>query len=507
MRKLFFINAISGFVQFALNGILVFITIPYLIKYLGEIKFGIYSLVLVSSSLNSIFLLGLNTFLVKYLAENKKVKQSNYHIVTTLITLLLISSFFGTVFIFFEDYILVTIFGIDQSYLSPEIILLYRCVIVSNMIFLVGQTFGAILDSLGKIYINNLLQFFQTFIQNSAIFWVAFNSLSLNYIGYGILISMSFWFLFSVFYSISEWRFFELSNYKTYYKKCVSEQFSFSKNIVVSGMLGFIFEPMTKILTSNFIGVIEVGYLEIIWKIRNLVWGAVNKLLYPLLPIFAEISDPEKLTKSLSNYTSILMIGIFPINVFILISLNIIIELWLGHSSITLGISATVILFANLLALIFVPAYYCLLTKNLTRNTMVLQLINALTMLIFFFITNQFIGLYSICFGVLLGLIFSSMKTIFYMKQFFNVDLFIENYIFLKSAAKIFGSSLLLTITTSMFFENSLVRLFILSVVVLFTTIYFYRSDEIIYKYKVEIPIHPLGFFYKCFNQIFVKKK
>src|SRR4030067_2963408 len=112
MRKQVIIGSASGGLQIILNSILILITIPVFISRLGLTLYSIFSLLLLIGNLNVFLNLGLNSSLVKYLAEQGKSIQSNYDIAANFIFLSSIVFPLTIIGIYFNDFILINIFNI-----------------------------------------------------------------------------------------------------------------------------------------------------------------------------------------------------------------------------------------------------------------------------------------------------------------------------------------------------------------------------------------------------------
>ena len=341
-----------------LTACLTFFSIPIFIRDLGMEQYGIYSLLTVLGNLNTIANLGLNTTLVKSLSSQGKCKQSDHDIIVTVCFVAAISIPVTVVALLSEKFVLTSILNIpDKSYAAAT--LLYKCILIANIGLLLGQTLVAILDSLGKIYITNSFQFVY-----NCIYWlgtiVAVKlGYELNGVGVVALLAVFVWILL-LFYACSRnWGNISKDGLKENFKPTLSKQLSHGIKIFSGGLLSILIEPISKILTGNLVGVREVGYLEIAYKVRTQIWGFILKAVYPIFPI---VSSGESAVSSKGLIVSTqknLLLFIIPCGFLIIFVFPFLIRLWLGADTPDLLIqTVTIIVTAYLVSSIAIPAYF-----------------------------------------------------------------------------------------------------------------------------------------------------
>jgi O-antigen/teichoic acid export membrane protein len=281
LKKILYRNSIVGVIQVVLTTVLTFLGLHFFISKLGDDVYGVFALISVIGNLNIFANLGLNYSLIKFLSEQGNTIESNWDIIISISILIAIVIPFSIIFLLFDNFIIFTIFNIPITYIESAK-LLYKFLILSNILMLIGQLFSSVFDAIQKIYITNLLQMIYSTLYWILIIIVLSCGYSLNEIGFCIFISTAIWFILTIYYFAILWGKLEYEGIKFHIKRLSRKHLSYSFNIYLSGTLNFFYEPLTKLLISNYLGINYVGYFDIALKIITLFWSFIAKILYPL---------------------------------------------------------------------------------------------------------------------------------------------------------------------------------------------------------------------------------
>ena len=231
--------------------------IPIFIFYLGAEKYGIFALYMVIGNLNVLISGGFCSPIVKYVSEQGISKSSSIDITVTLFFLTIISLLFLVCFIFFDTFIINNILNISTDvYLSS--IWLYYWLIISNFFLLIGQVFKAVIDGIQKNYLTSIHLFIYNLFYWSFIIIGVIYGADLNTIGFLIFISSLIWFLITL---VSARYLYGPFIYYDSLIKCKNsfyKQFSYGSKIFAGSSIFIFFEPLSKILVSQFFGIIFV---------------------------------------------------------------------------------------------------------------------------------------------------------------------------------------------------------------------------------------------------------
>ncbi|GAB4024745.1 lipopolysaccharide biosynthesis protein [Spirosoma koreense] len=417
--KLLHKNSLSGVAQLALTAVLTFFSIPVFIRMLGAEAYGAFSIVTLAGNLNIFANLGLNTALLKCLSVQGKSKESDYDIVVTIGLLLLIMVPLSLLAVTFQANILQGLLGLSDG-LYAQVVTMYRCVVVANLVVLLGQTFTTILDSQQRMYLTNFYQLIYSVLYWGGLIAVVSLGYGLNEIGLVILGAAVVWL---VLVSIAAWRMWgslQLSGLSAEAGRIARKQISFGSNVYAAGLLNMMFEPMTKVLVSRLIGVTEVGYLEIAYKIRSQLWSLIAKTTYPLFPKIAQETDTARLSRLIGTYQTGMLMVIVPFLLFFGLALPDLLELWLPNANPVIEIATLSITTCFVLNSLGIPPYYFLQSREHVRKTVWAQLTNTGVNLLVSLLTFSVLGIYGFVLGNSVAILASLVLCMYYQKKFLH---------------------------------------------------------------------------------------
>ena len=426
-KRLFFFNSVSGVAQLVLTGILIFASIPLFINNLGEVSYGVFCAISVIGNLGTLANLSLDASLIKYISEQGKCQDSDNDILATLIFLVLILVPLSLCIFIFKDFILLNVLNIPITHIKDaEILLCY--LLIANFFLLVGRVFSAILDSLNKIYLTNLYMFIYSFLYWGGIICVTFLTRELANIGQSVFISALIWFFLVLFSALKSWGKINIRVKRSSLIVAAKKQIKYSSKIWGGSLLGFLYEPLTKILISKYIGVSYVGFYEIALKIKSNLLAIFSKLMYPIYPLIAQEQNFDKLRLFIQKISRLIFYAVSPIIIIFLICTEPIITLWIGgENTQIISISTIVLVCSGLLfsSTVF-PIYIFLRLKNHPEKEMLIQGINVISNSLIIMTLYQYIGYNSIVLGNALSIFCSFLICIYFQKKYLNFYPFIN---------------------------------------------------------------------------------
>jgi len=330
-KRRIFINAFMSVLQIILVGGVLFFLYKFLLKTIGVEQFGIWSLVLSTTSVIQAANLGLSgsvvKFVAKYVARNELDKVSGV-IQTTTISLAVI---IGVLLI--AGYPLLKIilrYIVPQNSIQLALAILPYAM-VSIWLSVITGVFQSGIDGFQKIYIRNILLMTGSVFYAILCFLTAprYGLFGLAYsqiINQGALFIAS-WFLLRKILPILpiipiQWN-------KTIFKETIN----YGINFQAISITNLFFTPLTKALLSKFGSLSMVGYYEMslrmIIQVRELVLSA-NRVLVPAIADLQE-KNPEKIRSIyLTNYNLLFYLAL-PIHTLLIISAPFISQIWIGH--------------------------------------------------------------------------------------------------------------------------------------------------------------------------------
>ena len=423
MKRILVKNSLFGLGQAIINLLLVFIAIPIFIKMLGSESYGVFALVMVVGNLNSFTNLGLTSALVKFIAEQGRNDESKTDITVNLILMIAVALPLTLIVVYFNKFILLEILKVPFN-LFGEAKWLYFWILCANFLLVIGQTFKSILDALQKIYITNLQQIVYNIIYWGLILAVLVLGFRLPEIGLAIFIAALIWFIITVISVINEWGTISFKGYNKNFKASAKKQLNYGLKIYASGMIGFFYEPLSKILISNFIGIAEVGFYDIALKLRSQLWGFIAKIFYPLFPFISEQQDKAIVRKYVHDLEQKTFLIVIPVIAIVILLMHPFIDLWLGKNVEIISITAIIIISFHLIGSTVIPMYQFLMAKDLAQKTIILQLSNVVFNALFFLAFIYFIGYYALIVGNVAAILSSFILSLYYQKKYLDSLIF-----------------------------------------------------------------------------------
>ena len=424
MKRLLVKNSVFGLGQALINLLLVFIAIPIFIKMLGSESYGVFALVMVVGNLNSFTNLGLTSALVRFIAEQGRNAESKTDIIVNLILMIAAALPLTLIVVYCNKFILLDILKVPLNLFS-EAKWLYFWVLWANFLLVIGQTFKSILDALQKIYITNLQQIAYNIIYWGLILTVLILGYNLPEIGLAIFIAAFIWFIITIISVINEWGTISFIGLNKNFKASAKKQLNYGLKIYASGMIGFFYEPLSKILISNFIGVAEVGFYDIALKLRSQLWGFIAKVFYPLFPFISEQKDKIIVRKYIHDLEQKTFLIVVPVIAIVILLMHPFISVWLGKSVDIISITAITIISSHLLgSSTVIPIYQFLMAKDLAQKTIILQLSNVVFNALFFLAFVYFISYYALIVGNVAAIFSSFILSLYYQKKYLDSLIF-----------------------------------------------------------------------------------
>lgn len=423
MKRILVKNSVFGLVQAVINLLLVFFAIPVFIRMLGSETYGVFALVMVVGNLNTFTNLGLTSALVKFIAEQGKSEESNIDILVNLILMIAALLPLTLIFAYFDKFILIDFLKIPLKVFN-DAKWLYFWLLWANFLLLVGQVFKSILDALQKVYITSVQQLIYNLLYWGLILAALLLGFNLPVIGLAIFISAFVWFIITIISTIKEWGIVTFYGFHKKFKKAAKKQLNYGLKIYAGGLIGFLYEPLSKILISNFIGIAEVGFYDIALKLRSQLWGFIANIFYPLFPFLSEQKDNMIVRKYVHDLEQKTFFIVVPIIAIVILLMNPFIEAWLGENVDIISITAMLIISFHLVGSTTIPNYQFLMAKNLAQKTIILQLSNVVFNAIFFLASVYFIGYYALILGNIAAILCSFILSLYYQKKYLDSLIF-----------------------------------------------------------------------------------
>lgn len=407
MKRVAFFSAISGLAQVVLNTGLLLVVIRVFIRELGLPSYGVYALITAVGGLGVFTNFGFNTSLIKYLSEQEERRESNYDIAITLMIIGAASLLVAMVVMGFSEFVLTRVLNVPVEMVTPAVRSFFFACIGVNFFQMIAQVPTAVLDACQKIYVTNGVQLVVGVLSKFVIIASLLVSPSLSTVGWIMLASsiVTAALLFQA--AARTWGSLSCPGVTERFFPVARKHFLYSRSVYATSIMGFFYEPVSKVLISQFVGLTEVGFFDLAVRAKGLVWSILERLVYPVLPMIAKKIRPAENRGLIEEVQQKLLVIIVPVLVATLFLSGPVVSIWIGADLRPAVAGVMCIVSCYLFALLYVPVYQFLLVKGYPHKTLILQTANATVNSVAFLILVPFLGYYGAVAGFCLAILTS----------------------------------------------------------------------------------------------------
>lgn len=486
MKKLH-LNALANLGQTTVSIVLMFVLYKYLILTIGVKKFGVWSLILSTTTVVSLGNFGISTSIVKFVAQYyglNDFKKINAIIATSLQTIITSLAIISVIAFFAISYYLPSIISEVELLSIAQMLLPYS--IFTFFVNCVSGIFQSSLDGIGKIYIKAfILIFFNVvYFVTSIIAVKYFELIGLAY----VQLFQSILLLMVNYYYLSKFIVIPFKSLFFFDKASFKEIIGYGVNFQVMSLTQILTDPVTKSLIAKFGGIGLSAYYELASKVvisfRLLILSSNNVIIPEISKLNSQSNKVALKELIVDNYKGIifLCILIFPI----CFGLSVIVSrVWLEKIDMEFIHCYALVCIGFMINTLSLPIYFLSLgTGNLKFNVLsniVASSIIILLGLILGFLFGGILVIYSWVIGVVAGLL------IICVPHFKQIDLKIMEIFDMPIVIKFLSSILFaaLLFYSSILLKNCTVILNFLILGILILAYSFLYLKNSIYYYKI----------------------
>lgn len=413
-----FVNSIFSVIQVLVIGLTYFALYTIVLKKLGPVKLGTWSVVLSTSSVANIANLSISSSLVKYVATYSKSKEANEInnlIRTGLISITALMSLIVMVIYFVGFYLIEAVLPASEQ---AEGLTLLPLSLLSLLINAINGVFLSVLDGLHYSTLRSIVYIF------SSLFFVS--------IGYVLLLKFGIWgvavaqvsqacfilvtALLAIRAIFSKFKLFPI----IWHKKTFKLIFSYSMNFQIMGIAQLLYDPTTKFLLSKYGNLSFVGFYEmasrLVVQIRSLIVAA-NQIIVPAISNTVSVNAKNNLDVKdpmyLKVYEIVFILGI-PMAVLLITYSFTISHYWFGYHEPYFIYSFILLTFGYFFNLLSVPAYFSNMGIGNLKGNLVSQIFIAIANLLLGFTLGYFYDGWGVVVAWILSLMVGGVITIVY---------------------------------------------------------------------------------------------
>lgn len=403
-------NVFSGMLSAVGNILILLVSYPIYLKYLGIERYGVWAILSVVVSFSALGSLGIDTAVIKYVAEEygreSKLGIEKYFS-TAIITLLIPGILIFFVLVPSKGFI-VGVLNIPEKYISIANALLPYIVILSISIFFVKVIDGT-LRGLGRVDLANYYNL------GGKVLSVITTVILLKF-GYGIwslfwgqvllYVLLGFLAFFTIYKRLGT-LFFSIGSFDL---KCLKKIVGFGGTMTAAQLISMLLQPFNKVVIARYISLSGVTYFEIankaIQQIRNVFVVGIRAIMPEISRISVAFKETKiKIDNVLKKAMGLVSYLGIPVFIILLFSGPFLLKLWLSSRYMPeIGNAFRIILTGYAVNLLSVPIYYSFMgigkVKYCFINHLVQSVLNVIVIIILIIlgITNfyLFVGVYSL---------------------------------------------------------------------------------------------------------------
>ncbi len=344
-KNTLFINAIMTAIHVAVNAAILFILYRYALSVLGVERLGVWSLLLASASVSTVFQLAYTTCVIKFVAKYLALKDTPMiaKIIETSATT--VSIFHGMFLLGLYPIIkLVLRYLLQGNYLSEGILVL-PYVLLALWLFLLSYVYQSALDGYQLNALRKILLVLAGLVQLGVAYY-CIKPYGVIGLAYAQLAQSGVTLVGAAFLLKRQLRSLHVIPWR-WNRVIFKELVVYSKGLQAMSLTQMLIDPITKALITKFGGLAMTGYYDLAFRMVFQVRGMLvlsTEVLLPAVATLAEI-DREKIRGVYTDTCSLITFISVPCYTLLVIATPLISTLWLG------AYQETFIEFATIIAL------------------------------------------------------------------------------------------------------------------------------------------------------------
>lgn len=424
-------NSLFNVVGFLVTFPILILLTPYMLKVLGKAQFGIWALAGVVTSYAQLSDMGMTTAIVKFVAEDwakKEVDRISKVVSTAFFSFAVVGGVVATGILLARNFIVINLLKVPPD-MQPEALFVVCGVAIIFYFNLLFSVYNSVLLGIQRMDVTNAIvvvsKVFRALgmwvflaaglglkglIWNGAIFsalTIVANVFWTKRLMIGLKVS-PFWFSFS-----------ELKGIIKY-----------SANIFAAKLTGLAQDPINKIIIATYLSLPFVAFYEVGGRVVLMVRQVFQIALFPLLPASSELSgvqNRKELEKIYFALSRMLYLFAVPIFLLVIVLAEPLMQVWLGDGYKWAARAIQFLLIGNLFSLLVTPQYIILQGVGKPKINTIAHAIATGVNIVLAIVLVHYIGFY----GVLIGVIFSSLISSLFIDYFFRriVDIELKMYL------------------------------------------------------------------------------
>jgi O-antigen/teichoic acid export membrane protein len=298
-------------------------------------------------------------------------------------------------------------------------------------------------------------------------------------IGTSIMSAAIIWFIATLIVCYKTWGRIRIKGMRPHAKRIVKKQLKYSLQIYASALIGLAYDPVTKVLISNFFGVTLVGVFDIALRIKRQIYSLMQQGLWPLFQLFSELKDKEKIRLLVHDLEQKIFYFVVPFFVVLLFITKPIITIWIGENIEVTSLSVICITGIYLLFSITVHPNYFFLTSRRPMKIVFIQLSNVFINLIVILATFKFLGYNAVMLSYFAAIFVAFLWGLHFQKKYLDSRIFDSFSQIIKLSAT-FLVLLGVGYVMDNLLNNNILKIVVQPITIGFLTLLIYRTVNLV---------------------------
>jgi O-antigen/teichoic acid export membrane protein len=388
-----------------------------MLRVLGKTQFGIWAIAGVVTSYAQLSEMGMNTAILKYVAEHwskKEINRISNIVSTALFSFAIIGGIVVLTILLTCNFIVASILNVSPD-LQDEVIFVIKWVIIIFYFNIVFSVFNSILQGIQRMDVTNVIVVSSKILNALSLY--AFLSAGFGLKGL-VLNSALISFLTitsNVFYAKRLVKGLKINPFRVSYYE-FRRIIKYSLNIFVANLMGLGQEPINKIILSAYTSLSSVTFYEIGCRVRHMAGQLFSIGIMPLLPASSDLHGANRKHEMEQLFLSIarkLYIYAMPFYLIGIVLAEPLVQVWLGDGYKMAAQAIQFLLLGSLLSLLVTPHYLILQGIGKPHLSTVISGINGLANIIIAILLVRLIGFHGVLVSLLSSVLLAAIATIY----------------------------------------------------------------------------------------------
>jgi O-antigen/teichoic acid export membrane protein len=445
-------NSILNVLGFVITFPILIILTPYMLKMLGDARYGVWALAAVVTSYVQLSDMGMTTALVKFIAEHwtkQDVKRISSTVSSAFFSFAVVGGIAAGTILLLRHFIVVNLLRVPIE-LHDEALFVVTWIIVIFYFNLLFSVYNSVLLGIQRMDITNAISVFTKILKAIGMYLVLASGLGLKGLIINAAIISTLTICCNIIWSKKLVEGIKINPYFFSYKE-LKIIFKYSVNILMANLISLGQDPINKILIAAFTSLPFVAFYEIGSRVQQMVKQLFNVGLMPLLPATSELHsinnrhEIERIHLSISRFLYLFAVPLF---MFTAGLADPLVKVWLGNGYQMAARAIQFLLMGHLISLLVTPQYIILQGIGKPKvNTYAHLLATSINIAISIPLI-LYIGFYGALIGGVTSLFISSLFIDYYFRRFTKVRL--KSYISIVPF-KVIGLTTLLVAVLQLF--------------------------------------------------------